>query len=51
VTAEQMQEMQWVKPEVVVQVRFVEWTAEGRLRLPKFLGIRMDKTARYVVRE
>src|SRR6185436_7324015 len=51
VTAEQMHEMQWVKPEVVVQVRFVEWTAEGRLRLPKFLGVRMDKKASHVTRE
>jgi DNA ligase D-like protein (predicted ligase) len=51
VTAEQMQEMQWVKPAVVVQVRFVEWTAEGRLRLPKFLGVRLDKAARDVARE
>jgi bifunctional non-homologous end joining protein LigD len=51
VTAEQMHEMQWVKPEVVVQVRFVEWTAESRLRLPKFLGLRTDKAARDVVRE
>jgi ATP-dependent DNA ligase len=46
-----MHEMQWVKPEVVVQVRFVEWTAESRLRLPKFLGLRTDKVARDVVRE
>ena len=51
VTAEQMHELQWVKPEVVVQVRFVEWTAEGRLRLPKFLGVRMDKKASHVTRE
>jgi ATP-dependent DNA ligase len=32
VTAEEMREMQWVRPGIVVQVRFVEWTAEGRLK-------------------
>jgi ATP-dependent DNA ligase len=38
VTAEEMRKMQWVRPEVVVQVRFVEWTAEGRLRHAAFVG-------------
>jgi bifunctional non-homologous end joining protein LigD len=51
VSAEQMHEMQWTKPELVVQVKFVEWTAEGRLRLPKFLGVRMDKAASDVMRK
>jgi hypothetical protein len=32
VTAGEMREMQWVTPELVAQIRFVEWTAEGRLR-------------------
>ena len=31
VTAEEMREMQWVRPVLVAQIRFVEWTAEGRL--------------------
>jgi ATP-dependent DNA ligase len=31
-----MRELQWVRPEVVVQVRFVEWTVEGRLRHAAF---------------
>jgi ATP-dependent DNA ligase len=29
ITAEEMREMQWVKPELVLQIRFVEWNAEG----------------------
>lgn len=41
----------WVKPEMVVQVGFSEWTRDGRLRHPRFLGIRDDKTAADVVRE
>ena len=43
--------MQWVKPELVAQIRFVEWTAEGRLRHAAFLGLRSDKSAREVRRE
>lgn len=51
VTAEDMTEMRWVKPSLVVQVRFVEWTAEGRLRHAVFLGMRTDKRAATVQRE
>ena len=48
-TADEMREMQWV--ELVAQVRFVEWTAEGRLRHAAFLGLRSDKSAREVWRD
>lgn len=41
----------WVKPEIVAQVGFAEWTRDGRLRHPRFLGVREDKPAREVVRE
>ena len=41
----------WTKPEVVVEVRFNEWTADGKLRQPIFLGIRTDKPATEVRRE
>lgn len=41
----------WVKPEIVVEVKFNEWTADGRLRQPIFVGIRDDKNARDVTRE
>ena len=41
----------WVEPELVAQVGFTEWTRDGRLRHPRFLGLREDKSAREVVRE
>ena len=51
VTAEEMEEMTWVKPAVVVQVRFVEWTADANLRHASYVGLRTDKTAKSVIRE
>ena len=41
----------WVRPEIVVQVAFIEWTVHGKLRHPRLLGVRFDKAAREVVRE
>jgi bifunctional non-homologous end joining protein LigD len=41
----------WARPETVVQVAFREWTSEGLLRQPVFLGVREDKPAPEVVRE
>jgi bifunctional non-homologous end joining protein LigD len=41
----------WVAPELVVQVRFHEWTTAGVLRAPRFRGVRDDKPAAEVVRE
>jgi bifunctional non-homologous end joining protein LigD len=41
----------WVEPRLVAQVAFTEWTRAGRLRHPRFLGLRDDKDAREVVRE
>jgi bifunctional non-homologous end joining protein LigD len=41
----------WVAPELVVEVAFMEWTNDGRLRHPSFQGLRRDKPARDVVRE
>lgn len=35
--------VQWVKPKLVAQVKFSEWTADGRMRHPVFLGLRQDK--------
>jgi bifunctional non-homologous end joining protein LigD len=51
ITAEQMHEMRWTTPQLVAQIRFVEWTAESRLRHAAFLGLRLDKSAREVRRE
>jgi bifunctional non-homologous end joining protein LigD len=41
----------WTRPEIVVQVGFIEWTTHGKLRHPRLLGERTDKAAREVVRE
>ena len=41
----------WVRPEIVVQVAFLEWTGNGKLRHPRLLGVRFDKAAREVTRE
>ncbi|HZO06985.1 MAG TPA: non-homologous end-joining DNA ligase [Solirubrobacterales bacterium] len=41
----------WVKPELVGQFAFSEWTRDGKLRHPSFVGLRVDKPAREVVRE
>jgi bifunctional non-homologous end joining protein LigD len=41
----------WVEPELVGQIAFTEWTRDGRLRHPRFLGLRNDKPAADVVRE
>jgi len=41
----------WTQPELVAQIGFAEWTSEGRLRQPRFLGLRDDKRAADVIRE
>jgi ATP-dependent DNA ligase len=41
----------WVRPEIVVQVAFIEWTVHGKLRHPRLIGLRLDKDARDVIRE
>lgn len=41
----------WVRPEIIVEAAFMEWTSEGKLRHPKFLRLRDDKSPRDVVRE
>ena len=41
----------WVRPELVAEVAFGEWTADGRMRHPSFQGLREDKPAAQVVRE
>ena len=49
--APRMKGATWVKPELVCEVRFTEWTREGSLRHPSFLGLRSDKTAKEAHRE
>jgi len=41
----------WAKPEIVVQVSFIEWTTHGKLRHPRLIAVRYDKSPREVVRE
>jgi bifunctional non-homologous end joining protein LigD len=44
-------DVHWVRPTQVAQIKFAEWTKEGLLRQPSFLGLRLDKSATKVVRE
>jgi ATP-dependent DNA ligase len=41
----------WVQPEIVVQVAFIEWTVNGKLRHPRLLGVRQDKQPGDVIKE
>jgi bifunctional non-homologous end joining protein LigD len=50
-TAAKMQECRWLRPEVIAQVEFAEWTNDNHLRHARFVAIREDKTAREVIRE
>jgi DNA ligase D-like protein (predicted ligase) len=52
-SADQIRErdVTWVRPKLVAQIGFSEWTGAGRLRHPRFLGLRDDKAASKVVRE
>ena len=51
VPAEMRRGAHWVEPDLVAQVEFAQWTDEGRMRQPVFLGLREDREARHVVRE
>ena len=46
-----MKGVHWVRPELVVQVGFAEWTPDGKLRHPRYLGLRDDKSPKQIVRE
>jgi DNA ligase D-like protein (predicted ligase) len=50
-TKAKMAEVQWLKPVLVAQIEFLEWTADNHLRHSRFVGLRDDKTARDVRRE
>ena len=41
----------WLRPELVAQIGFSEWTRDGKLRHPRYLGLREDKAPEDVVRE
>jgi ATP-dependent DNA ligase len=50
-TAARMKDCLWVKPQLVAQIEFVEWTGDNHLRHSKFIGLRDDKEATDVRKE
>ena len=50
-TREEMKECVWLRPELVAQIEFTEWTPDGHLRHSKFCGRRTDKASREVIRQ
>jgi ATP-dependent DNA ligase len=50
-TKEEMKNCRWLKPELVAQINFAEWTPDGHLRHASFSGLQEDKSAQDVVRE
>jgi DNA ligase D-like protein (predicted ligase) len=51
VTEEDMKVLKWVKPRLVTEIAFTEWTRDGHLRHSTFVALRDDKTAKDVIRE
>jgi bifunctional non-homologous end joining protein LigD len=51
ITPAEMKRCHWLKPILVCQVKYSEWTRDGKLRQPVFLGLREDKPAKEVIRE
>jgi bifunctional non-homologous end joining protein LigD len=51
ITPAMMERCHWLKPVLVAQVKFTEWTHDDQLRQPVFLGLRSDKEAKDVIRE
>ena len=51
ITPTMMRQIEWVNPVLVCQVKFSEWTRDGKLRQPVFLGLREDRKPTEVLRE
>jgi len=51
ITPSMMKKMHWVNPKFVAEIKFAEWTRDGKLRQPVFLGLREDKSPTEVKRE
>jgi bifunctional non-homologous end joining protein LigD len=51
ITPSMMKKMHWVNPKFVAEVKFLEWTRDGKLRAPVFVALREDKKPTDVVRE
>ena len=50
-TAEDMPKCVWVRPELVAQIEYLEWTEGDHLRHSKFAGLRIDKDAQHITKE
>jgi bifunctional non-homologous end joining protein LigD len=51
ITPSMMRKMHWLNPVFVCEIKFAEWTRDGKLRAPVFLGLREDKKPSDVIRE
>jgi len=51
ITPSMMKKIHWINPKFVTEVKFAEWTRDGKLRAPVFLGLRDDKKPNEVIRE
>jgi len=51
ITPSMMKKIQWIKPKFVAEIKFAEWTRDGKLRAPVFVGLREDKRPTEVMRE
>jgi len=51
ITPSMMKKIQWINPKFVAEIKFAEWTRDGKLRAPVFIGLREDKKASDVIRE
>ena len=51
ITAEVMKKIQWLRPKLVAQIEFTDWTTNNHLRHSRFIGLRNDKQARDVIKE
>ena len=51
ITPSMMKKMHWINPKFVAEIKFAEWTRDGKLRAPVFMGLRDDKKPDEVVRE
>ena len=50
-TAQEMKECHWLRPRLVAQIEFTEWTPDGHLRHASFVGLRNDKEPQQIIRE
>ena len=50
-TAAKMKDCVWLRPQLVGEFQYTEWTGDGHLRQSSFIGLRTDKKARDVMRE